>query len=54
MSKIIFSTPNSPPPPVQAGTGNILPETPYLVTIFLGFALSHYGPLVFFVTSHKK
>ena len=28
-------------------------ETPYLVTIFLGFALSRYGPLVF-ATSHKK
>ena len=39
---------------VQAGTGDIPPETPCLVTIVLGFALSHYGPLILFVTSHKK
>ena len=32
---------------VQAGKGDIPPETPFLVAIFLGFALSHYGPLFF-------
>ena len=36
-----------PRPLVTTGTGDILPETPYLVTMFLGFALSHCGPLVF-------
>ena len=30
---------------VQAGTGDILPETTLLVTMFLGVALSPYGPL---------
>ena len=31
----------------EAGTGEFLPETPHLVTIFWGFAFSHYGPRVF-------